>query len=75
MVHLFLETFLDINHTHGHIESSINIGLFYNNKLVSLMTFGKKHKMVNYAASLFDNKMFWHYVPPLAKVMLCGMLF
>ncbi len=36
--------FLDKNHIQGYINSSIRIGLFYNNELVSLMTFGKKRK-------------------------------
>jgi hypothetical protein len=34
--------FLDKNHLQGNVRSSINIGLFYENTLVSLMTFGKR---------------------------------
>jgi hypothetical protein len=34
--------FLNINHIQGTINSKIRIGLFYNNELVSVMTFGKK---------------------------------
>jgi hypothetical protein len=34
--------FLDNNHIQGNVNSSIRIGLFYENELVSLMTFGKK---------------------------------
>ncbi len=34
--------FLNNNHIQGFIGSSIKIGLFYNDDLVSLMTFGKK---------------------------------
>ncbi len=34
--------FLDHNHIQGFVGSSIKIGLFYENELVSLMTFGKK---------------------------------
>jgi hypothetical protein len=34
--------FLNENHLQGFIGSSIKLGLFYNNELVSLMTFGKK---------------------------------
>ena len=33
--------FLDANHLQGHINSSYKIGLYYNDELVSLMTFGK----------------------------------
>lgn len=33
--------FLEVNHIQGAIPSSINIGLFYKNELVQLMTFGK----------------------------------
>jgi hypothetical protein len=33
--------FLDNNHIQGTVASSINLGLYYNDELVSLMTFGK----------------------------------
>ena len=33
--------FLDKNHIQGYANSNENYGLFYNNELVSLMTFGK----------------------------------
>jgi len=33
--------FLTVNHLQGSIKSSINLGLFYNDEMVSLMTFGK----------------------------------
>ena len=33
--------FLEENHLQGSINSSINYGLYYNNELVALMTFGK----------------------------------
>ena len=36
------QEFLSQNHIHGNIKSKIKIGLFYNNELVSLMTFRKK---------------------------------
>lgn len=32
--------FLDTNHIQGNCVSSINLGLYYNNELVSIMTFG-----------------------------------
>ncbi|MCA9459860.1 MAG: hypothetical protein KC550_04915, partial [Nanoarchaeota archaeon] len=34
--------FLDKNHIQGFIGSKVKLGLFYNNELVSLMTFGKR---------------------------------
>lgn len=34
--------FLEENHLQGYINASIKIGLFYNNELISLMTFGKQ---------------------------------
>lgn len=36
-----VDNFLNDNHIQGSIKSNINIGLYYNNDLVSLMTFGK----------------------------------
>lgn len=36
--------FLDENHLQGKCGSIINYGLYYNNELVSLMTFGKQRK-------------------------------
>lgn len=38
--------FLENNHIQGNCVSSINLGLFYNNKLVSAMTFGKNRKIL-----------------------------
>jgi hypothetical protein len=35
--------FLDTNHIQGYSQSSIKLGLYYNDKLVSLMTFGYRH--------------------------------
>ncbi len=34
--------FLNDNHLQGNVNSSVRLGLYYDNKLVSLMTFGKK---------------------------------
>ena len=36
--------FLEENHIQGYVNSSVKIGLYYSNELVSLMTFGKKRK-------------------------------
>ena len=35
--------FLDTNHIQGYCSSSIKLGLYYNNELVSLMTFGYRN--------------------------------
>ena len=37
------DEFLDENHIQGKCVSGINLGLYYDEKLVSLMTFGKRH--------------------------------
>ncbi|MCK9477005.1 MAG: hypothetical protein M0R46_13855 [Candidatus Muirbacterium halophilum] len=42
-----IKDFLNKNHIQGFIGSSIKLALFYENELVSLMTFGKKRKMMN----------------------------
>ena len=42
--------FLINNHIQGHIASTYNVGLYHNNELVSLMTFGK---------SRYDKKFEW----------------
>ena len=39
--------FLDNNHLQGNVNSSIKLGLYYNDKLVSLMTFGKNRRCLN----------------------------
>ena len=38
--------FLELNHLQGFVISNINLGLFYNDELVSLMTFGKKRNIL-----------------------------
>ena len=39
-----LRDFLETNHIQGFVGSQVRIGLFYNDELVSLMTFGKQRK-------------------------------
>lgn len=39
--------FLNDNHIQGSVGSSIKLGLYYNDELVSLMNFGKKRKNMN----------------------------
>jgi len=42
-----IRNFLDNNHIQGFVGSKYKIGLFYENKLVSLMTFGNKRYFTN----------------------------
>jgi hypothetical protein len=54
--------FLNNNHIQGNVNSKINIGLFYNNELVSLMCFNKPRlgigvKYNGYELSRFCNKL------------------
>jgi len=42
-----VKDFLNENHIQGFVGSSIKLGLFYNNELISLMTFGKKRIFMN----------------------------
>lgn len=50
--------FLNNNHLQGHINSSIKLGLFYENELISLMTFGKSryNKKYEYELLRYCNK-------------------
>lgn len=52
------KVFLDDNHIQGNIQSSVKLGLFYKDSLVSLMTFGKSRYNKNYEWELlrFCNK-------------------
>jgi transposase len=54
--------FLDNNHIQGYTKSSIHLGLFFNDKLVAVMTFGKSRfnknaswELIRYATSLDTN--------------------
>lgn len=38
-----IKNFLEKNHIHGYVKSSHNIGLFYNDELISLITFDEKN--------------------------------
>jgi hypothetical protein len=42
-----LRTFLNNNHIQGYCYSKVNLGLYYNNELVSVMTFGKNRFQKN----------------------------
>lgn len=68
-------SFLNDNHLQGSIKSSINIGLFYNNELVSLMTFGKprgnmssKTNKITYELYRFCTKMYYNVIGAGSKL-------
>jgi very-short-patch-repair endonuclease len=42
-----IRKFLEQNHIQGFVGSTIKLGLYYNNELVSLMTFGNLRKFMN----------------------------
>ncbi len=42
-----IKNFLTLNHLQGFVNTNINYGLYYNNELVSLMTFMKMRKILN----------------------------
>jgi len=50
--------FIDDNHMQGYINASIKIGLYYNNILISIMTFGKSryNKNIEYELIRFCTK-------------------
>lgn len=55
-------SFLEKNHTQGDVASSVDIGLYYENELVSIMTFGKPRFNRKYKWELlrFCNKLGYH---------------
>lgn len=68
--------FLDENHLQGKLNSSIRIGLYYNNELVSLMTFGKQRKNLGshhidgyYELLRFCNKLNTNVVGAASKML------
>jgi Zn finger protein HypA/HybF involved in hydrogenase expression len=70
-----IREFLNKNHLQGFVGSSIKIGLFFNNELVSLMTFGKKRKIMGskheinkYELLRFCNKLYTNVVGGASKL-------
>lgn len=47
--------FLDENHRQGNANASIRLGLFYNDELVSLMTFGRKRSTIGASQDYGEN--------------------
>jgi hypothetical protein len=67
--------FLNENHIQGYVSSSIKIGLFYNNELVSLMTFdhfeGRKKMGENeWNLSRFCNKINYNIIGGASKLLI-----
>lgn len=62
--------FIDNNHLQGHVGSSIKIGLFYEDELVSLMTFGKTRFSKKYEWEMirFCNKKFISVIGGASKL-------
>jgi hypothetical protein len=67
--------FLDDNHIQGFINSSVKIGLFYEDELVSMMTFGKKRIIMNsnssegeYELHRFCNKLNTNVIGGASKI-------
>jgi hypothetical protein len=53
-----LKNFLESNHLQGFIPSSVNLGLYHNNELVSCMTFGRrknKYEMLRFCSKIDTN--------------------
>ena len=63
--------FLKFNHIQGNINSSINLGLFYNDELVSLMTLGKPRidKKHDYEIYRYCNKIGTHVIGAASKLL------
>jgi len=62
--------FLENNHLQGQCNSSINIGLYYKDELVSLMTFGKSrfNKKVDWELLRFCNKLNYYVIGGASKL-------
>jgi len=65
-----VERFLELNHIQGSVNSSINVGLYYNDELVSLMTFSKPRFTREYDWELvrFTNKINYSIVGGASKL-------
>ena len=71
--------FLNNNHIQGFVGSNVKIGLFYNNELVSLMTFGKKRLSMGnkinidgeYEMLRFCNKINTQVIGGASKMLKC----
>ncbi len=62
--------FYDMNHLQGGIKSSINIGLFYQNELVSCLSFSRPrfNKKYDWEITRFANKLNWQIMGSFSKL-------
>lgn len=65
------KTFLQDNHIQGNCRSSVKLGLFYNDELISVMTFGKPRFNKNYEWELirFCNKIGYNVIGGASKLL------
>lgn len=65
------ETFLNENHLQGSVKSSVNIGLYNNDTLVSVMTFGKPRNKSKgeYELYRFCNKLGYSIIGGASKIL------
>jgi len=60
--------FLSLNHLQGEVNSKYNIALYYENEIVSLMTFGKSRYNEGTELYRFCNKLNYHVVGAASKL-------
>jgi hypothetical protein len=60
--------FMNSNHLQGHTNSTINIGLYYQNELVSLMTF-RKHKKYHWEIARFSTLKGYNIIGGASKLL------
>lgn len=79
--------FVEHNHIQGYVKDDIRLGLYYNNELVSIMTFGKprynnkyEYELIRYCASCVviggANKIFKHFIDtyqPKSVISYCDL--
>jgi len=62
--------FIDLTHIQGYVGCTISLGLFYNDELVSIMTFGKSrfNKKYEYEILRFSNKLYTQVIGGAGKI-------
>ena len=64
--------FLTSNHLQGKVNGGINLGLYYNNELISVMTFGKARKCIGgkdeWELYRYCNKIGWQIIGGAGKL-------
>jgi very-short-patch-repair endonuclease len=69
--HTIAKDFLNLNHIQGAANSSINLGLYYNDELVALMTFGKPryNKHYDYELIRYCSKVYTSVIGGASKLL------